>query len=172
MEVLGESNELASAQKNLLIYGLAAALAILFLLQASFGSLRLVMPEATICASQSTGAPACRASRAAATTPGLNTMSSTRSSSPRSANATARCWAANSTRLGLATTAFSTRPAAEAHQCRAVDHPVAVVDELLDADVGVERTEKGGGDLDSRDDDRLARVHLGGEPCILRDRRV
>jgi CzcA family heavy metal efflux pump len=43
MEVLGESNELAAAQKNLLIYGLAAALAILFLLQASFGSLRLAL---------------------------------------------------------------------------------------------------------------------------------
>jgi CzcA family heavy metal efflux pump len=43
MEVLGESNELAAAQKNLLIYGIAAALAILFLLQASFGSLRLAL---------------------------------------------------------------------------------------------------------------------------------
>src|ERR687893_1771988 len=40
-EVLGESTELAAAQQNLLIYGGAAALAILFLLQASFGSLRL-----------------------------------------------------------------------------------------------------------------------------------
>jgi Cu/Ag efflux pump CusA len=40
MEVLGESTELAAAQKSLLIYGIAAALAILFLLQASFGSLR------------------------------------------------------------------------------------------------------------------------------------
>jgi CzcA family heavy metal efflux pump len=43
MEVLGESNELAAAQKELLIYGIAAALAILFLLQASFGSLRLAL---------------------------------------------------------------------------------------------------------------------------------
>jgi CzcA family heavy metal efflux pump len=43
MEVLGESSELAAAQKNLLIYGGAAALAILFLLQASFGSLRLAL---------------------------------------------------------------------------------------------------------------------------------
>jgi Cu/Ag efflux pump CusA len=43
MEVLGESSELAAAQKNLLIYGIAAALAILFLLQASFGSLRLAL---------------------------------------------------------------------------------------------------------------------------------
>src|ERR671917_489935 len=43
MEVLGESNELAAAQKNLLIYGLAAALLILFLLQASFGSMRLAL---------------------------------------------------------------------------------------------------------------------------------
>jgi CzcA family heavy metal efflux pump len=41
LEVLGESNELAAAQKNLLIYGLAAALAIFLLLQASFASLRL-----------------------------------------------------------------------------------------------------------------------------------
>ena len=64
------------------------------------------------------------------------------------------------------------RPAAQAHQRRAVDYPVAVVDELIDADIGVELTEKGGGDLDSRDDDRLARVHLGREPCILGDRRV
>jgi Cu/Ag efflux pump CusA len=43
MEVLGESSELAAAQKSLLIYGGAAALAILFLLQASFGSLRLAL---------------------------------------------------------------------------------------------------------------------------------
>jgi Cu/Ag efflux pump CusA len=43
MEVLGESSELAAAQKNLLIYGIAAALAILFLLQASFGSMRLAL---------------------------------------------------------------------------------------------------------------------------------
>jgi CzcA family heavy metal efflux pump len=43
MEVLGESSELAAAQKNLVIYGIAAALAILFLLQASFGSLRLAL---------------------------------------------------------------------------------------------------------------------------------
>src|ERR687892_169924 len=43
MEVIGESSELAAAQKNLLIYGIAAALAILFLLQASFGSLRLAL---------------------------------------------------------------------------------------------------------------------------------
>jgi Cu/Ag efflux pump CusA len=43
MEVIGESSELAAAQKNLLIYGGAVALAILFLLQASFGSLRLAL---------------------------------------------------------------------------------------------------------------------------------
>ncbi|QIN83167.1 MMPL family transporter [Rubrobacter tropicus] len=43
LEVLGESNELAEAQKNLLIYGVAAALAIFFLLQASFGSVRLAV---------------------------------------------------------------------------------------------------------------------------------
>src|SRR5215213_1228014 len=43
MEVLGEASELAAAQKNLLIYGIAAALAILFLLQASFGSIRLAL---------------------------------------------------------------------------------------------------------------------------------
>jgi CzcA family heavy metal efflux pump len=43
MEVLGESSELAAAQQNLLIYGGAAALAILFLLQASFGSIRLAL---------------------------------------------------------------------------------------------------------------------------------
>ena len=43
LEVLGESNELAEAQKNLLLYGVAAALAIFFLLQASFGSLRLAL---------------------------------------------------------------------------------------------------------------------------------
>ena len=43
MEVLGESNELAAAQKELLIYGIAVAIAILFLLQASFGSMRLAL---------------------------------------------------------------------------------------------------------------------------------
>jgi len=43
MEVLGESSELAAAQKSLLIYGIVVALAILFLLQASFGSLRLAL---------------------------------------------------------------------------------------------------------------------------------
>src|SRR5215211_4605113 len=43
MEVIGESSELAAAQKSLLIYGGAVALAILFLLQASFGSLRLAL---------------------------------------------------------------------------------------------------------------------------------
>jgi CzcA family heavy metal efflux pump len=43
IEVLGESTELAAAQKNLLIYGGAAALLILFLLQASFGSMRLAL---------------------------------------------------------------------------------------------------------------------------------
>ena len=43
MEVLGESSELAAAQKNLLIYGIAVAILILFLLQASFGSLRLAV---------------------------------------------------------------------------------------------------------------------------------
>ena len=42
-EVLGESTELEAAKKNLLIYGLAAAVAILLLLQASFGSLRLAV---------------------------------------------------------------------------------------------------------------------------------
>jgi CzcA family heavy metal efflux pump len=42
-EVLGESNELAAAQKNLLVYGIAAAFAIFLLLQASFGSLRLAL---------------------------------------------------------------------------------------------------------------------------------
>ena len=43
MEVLGESTELAAAQKNLLMYGIAAAILILFLLQASFGSMRLAV---------------------------------------------------------------------------------------------------------------------------------
>jgi Cu/Ag efflux pump CusA len=43
IEVLGESTELAAAQKDLLTYGLAAALLILFLLQASFGSMRLAL---------------------------------------------------------------------------------------------------------------------------------
>jgi Cu/Ag efflux pump CusA len=42
-EVIGESTELAAAQKNLLIYGIAAALAIFALLQASFASLRLAL---------------------------------------------------------------------------------------------------------------------------------
>ena len=43
LEVLGESNELAAAQKELLIYGLAVAVVILFLLQASFRSMRLAL---------------------------------------------------------------------------------------------------------------------------------
>src|SRR5215213_5760370 len=43
MEVIGESSELAAAQKSLLIYGIAVALLILFLLQASFRSLRLAL---------------------------------------------------------------------------------------------------------------------------------
>lgn len=42
-EILGESTELAAAQKNLLLYGLAAAIVIFALLQASFGSLRLAL---------------------------------------------------------------------------------------------------------------------------------
>jgi Cu/Ag efflux pump CusA len=40
-EVLGEYKERQSAQKRLLLYGIGAALAIFFLLQASFGSFRL-----------------------------------------------------------------------------------------------------------------------------------
>ncbi|HET7271484.1 MAG TPA: efflux RND transporter permease subunit [Rubrobacter sp.] len=43
IEVLGESNELAAAQKDLLIYGIAAAILIFLLLHASFGSLRLAV---------------------------------------------------------------------------------------------------------------------------------
>jgi Cu/Ag efflux pump CusA len=42
-EVLGESTELAAAQRDLLIYGIAAAVAIFLLLQASFTSLRLAV---------------------------------------------------------------------------------------------------------------------------------
>src|ERR687893_2211090 len=42
-EVLGESNELAAAQRELLIYGLAVAIVIFFLLQASFRSTRLAV---------------------------------------------------------------------------------------------------------------------------------
>ena len=42
-EVLGESTELDAAKQNLLIYGIAAAVAILLLLQASFGSFRLAV---------------------------------------------------------------------------------------------------------------------------------
>ncbi len=40
-EVLGESNELAAARARLLLFGAAALLAILLLLQAAFGSMRL-----------------------------------------------------------------------------------------------------------------------------------
>ena len=40
-EVLGESNELDAAQERLLRFGIAAAIAILLLLHAAFGSLRL-----------------------------------------------------------------------------------------------------------------------------------
>ena len=42
-EVLGESTELNAAQDRLLLYGSAAAVAILLLLQAAFGSLRLAI---------------------------------------------------------------------------------------------------------------------------------
>lgn len=42
-EVLGESTELNAAQDKLLIFGLAAAVAILLLLQAAFGSFRLAL---------------------------------------------------------------------------------------------------------------------------------
>jgi Cu/Ag efflux pump CusA len=42
-EVLGESTELNAAQDRLLIFGLAAAIAIFLLLQAAFGSLRLAV---------------------------------------------------------------------------------------------------------------------------------
>jgi Cu/Ag efflux pump CusA len=42
-EVLGESTELNAAQDRLLLYGAAAAIAILLLLQAAFGSLRLAI---------------------------------------------------------------------------------------------------------------------------------
>ena len=42
-EVLGESTELNAAQDRLLIFGIAAAIAIFLLLQAAFGSLRLAV---------------------------------------------------------------------------------------------------------------------------------
>ena len=42
-EVLGESTELNAAQDKLLVFGLAAAVTILLLLQAAFGSLRLAL---------------------------------------------------------------------------------------------------------------------------------
>jgi Cu/Ag efflux pump CusA len=42
-EVLGESTELNAAQDRLLLYGTSAAIAILLLLQAAFGSLRLAI---------------------------------------------------------------------------------------------------------------------------------
>ena len=42
-QVLGESTELAAAEDRLLLYGTAAAVAILLLLQAAFGSLRLAV---------------------------------------------------------------------------------------------------------------------------------
>jgi Cu/Ag efflux pump CusA len=42
-EVLGESTELNAAQDRLLVFGLAAAIAVLLLLQAAFGSLRLAI---------------------------------------------------------------------------------------------------------------------------------
>ena len=42
-EVIGESNELAAARNQLLLFGLAAVIAILLLLHAAFGSLRLAM---------------------------------------------------------------------------------------------------------------------------------
>ena len=63
----------------------------------------------------------------------------------------------------LPSSRISTVPAADA---------VAVVDQLLDPDVAVERAEEGGGDLQPGDDDRLAAVHLGGEARVGGDRRV
>ena len=42
-EVIGESNELTAARNQLLLFGLAAVIAILLLLHAAFGSLRLAM---------------------------------------------------------------------------------------------------------------------------------
>ncbi len=42
-EVLGESTELDAAEERLLVFGLAAALVILLLLQAAYGSLRLAL---------------------------------------------------------------------------------------------------------------------------------
>ncbi len=43
LKVLGESDELAAAQSKLLLYGIGALVAILLLLQAAFGSLRLAI---------------------------------------------------------------------------------------------------------------------------------
>jgi CzcA family heavy metal efflux pump len=43
VEVLGESTELNAAQDRLMLFGIAAAIAILLLLQAAFGSLRLAV---------------------------------------------------------------------------------------------------------------------------------
>ena len=42
-EVIGEANELSAARNQLLLFGLAAVIAILLLLHAAFGSLRLAM---------------------------------------------------------------------------------------------------------------------------------
>src|SRR4051812_16728353 len=48
---------------------------------------------------------------------------------------------------------------------------VTVLSEELNLHVGIELAEEGRSDFDARDNDRLARVHLGRKTCIGGDRR-
>ena len=64
------------------------------------------------------------------------------------------------------------RIAVEAHQRGAVPRRVAVVRQLLDRDIRIERAEECRGDLQPGDDDRLPAVHLGREARVGIDRRV
>ena len=63
------------------------------------------------------------------------------------------------------------RIALQPHQVGARRHAVAVLDQPLDRDVGVERAEERLGDRQPRDDDRVAAVHHAGEPRVGRDHR-
>ena len=64
------------------------------------------------------------------------------------------------------------RIAAEPHDCRAMLDVVAVLRELLDLNVRIERPEKRRRNVEPGNDDRLPRIHLRGEACVGRDRRV
>jgi hypothetical protein len=49
---------------------------------------------------------------------------------------------------------------------------IAILHQLFDRDMGIERSKECGGEVEAGDDDRLAASHLGGEARIGIDRRV